>query len=89
MFLDAGGVLVNPNWTRVSATLAEHGVLAPADRLAAAEPRAKRRLDLEVPAEEVQSRLRAWRAPEPRYRTGALAKYAALVGSSAQGAVCL
>ncbi|HEX9246451.1 MAG TPA: dihydroxy-acid dehydratase [bacterium] len=50
---------------------------------------AKRRLDLEVPAEEVQSRLRAWRAPEPRYRTGALAKYAALVGSSAQGAVCL
>ncbi|TMI89967.1 MAG: dihydroxy-acid dehydratase [Bacillati bacterium ANGP1] len=48
-----------------------------------------RRLDLEVPAEEVQSRLRAWRAPEPRYRTGALAKYAALVGSSAQGAVCL
>src|SRR5205807_1677050 len=50
---------------------------------------AKRRLDLEVPAEDVQSRLRAWRAPEPRYRTGALAKYAALVGSSAQGAVCL
>ena len=48
-----------------------------------------RRLDLEVPAEEVQSRLRAWQAPEPRYRTGALAKYAALVGSSAQGAVCL
>lgn len=45
MFLDAGGVLVNPNWVRVSATLAIHGVDAPAERLAAAEPRAKRRLD--------------------------------------------
>ena len=29
----------------------------------------------------------AWRAPEPRYRTGALAKYARLVGSAAEGAV--
>ena len=48
-----------------------------------------RRLDLEVPAEELNARLRAWRAPEPRYRAGALAKYAALVSSSAQGAVCL
>ena len=26
MFLDAGGVLVNPNWSRVSETLARHGV---------------------------------------------------------------
>jgi dihydroxy-acid dehydratase len=47
-----------------------------------------RRLDLDVPAEEVKSRLRAWTAPEPRYRTGALAKYARLVSSSAIGAVC-
>ena len=46
----------------------------------------QRRLDLEVPAEEIQSRLRAWRPPQPRYRTGALAKYAALVSSSALGA---
>jgi putative hydrolase of the HAD superfamily len=46
VFLDAGGVLVNPNWTRVSTVLGEHGVIAPADRLAAAEPRAKRRLDI-------------------------------------------
>jgi len=45
VFLDAGGVLVNPNWARVSATLAIHGIDAPAERLAAAEPRAKRRLD--------------------------------------------
>ena len=45
VFLDAGGVLVNPNWTRVSDALARHGVVAPAPSLAAAEPRAKKRLD--------------------------------------------
>ena len=49
----------------------------------------KRTLDLEVPAEEIQARLRAWTPPAPKYRTGALAKYAALVSSSALGAVCL
>ncbi len=48
-----------------------------------------RRLDLDVPAEEVKARLRSWTPPEPRYRTGALAKYARLVSSSASGAVCL
>lgn len=45
MFLDAGGVLVFPNWRKISEALAVHGVAAPADALAAAEPRAKRRLD--------------------------------------------
>jgi dihydroxy-acid dehydratase len=49
----------------------------------------KRTLHLEVPAEDVQARLRAWTPPAPIYRTGALAKYAALVSSSALGAVCL
>jgi len=49
----------------------------------------QRKLDLEVPPEDVKARLRAWKAPEPKYRTGALAKYAALVSSSALGAVCL
>lgn len=39
--LDAGGVLVFPSWTRISATLARHGVHVSADALAAAEPRAK------------------------------------------------
>ena len=28
VFLDAGGVLVNPNWDRVAATLGRHGVRA-------------------------------------------------------------
>jgi putative hydrolase of the HAD superfamily len=45
LFLDAGGVLVHPNWTRVSEGLARHGVAAPAAVLAAAEPHAKRELD--------------------------------------------
>jgi putative hydrolase of the HAD superfamily len=45
LFLDAGGVLCHPAWTRVSAALADHGVSVSADRLAAAEPFAKRDID--------------------------------------------
>jgi HAD superfamily hydrolase (TIGR01509 family) len=45
VFLDAGGVLVNPNWLRVSEVLARHGVLVEPARLARAEPHAKRDLD--------------------------------------------
>lgn len=45
VFLDAGGVLVFPNWTRVSDALARQGVdLSPA-ALAAADPHARRQLD--------------------------------------------
>lgn len=45
VFLDAGGVLVWPNWTRVSAALAAHGVTAGPDALARADPHARRALD--------------------------------------------
>ena len=45
VFLDAGGVLVHPNWTRVAAALRAHGVAADALVLAAAEPRAKHEMD--------------------------------------------
>lgn len=45
VFLDAGGVLVYPNWSKVSEALARHGVDADPDVLARAEPRAKRQLD--------------------------------------------
>lgn len=45
VFLDAGGVLIHPNWIRVSAALETQGVRVDASTLAAAEPRAKRRLD--------------------------------------------
>jgi len=46
IFLDAGGVLVFPNWTRVAEALARHGVPAEARALADAEPRAKREMDV-------------------------------------------
>jgi dihydroxy-acid dehydratase len=46
------------------------------------------RLEVEVPDAELQDRLRAWSSPAPRYTSGALAKYARLVGSASQGAVC-
>ncbi len=44
-------------------------------------------LDLEIPADEVARRFEGWTPPPARYRTGVMAKYAALVGSAAQGAV--
>jgi len=46
-----------------------------------------RRIDLEVPAAELASRLKAWSAPPPRATGGVLAKYAKLVSSASVGAV--
>jgi len=46
-----------------------------------------RRLDVELPAEMIEERLREWRAPPPRYETGVMARYAALVSSAARGAI--
>jgi dihydroxy-acid dehydratase len=46
-----------------------------------------RRVDVEVSLEELALRLENWKAPSPRYETGALAKYARLVGSASEGAV--
>ncbi len=45
LFLDAGGVLVHPNWERVSATLAKHDVHVAASRLRESEPIVKQRMD--------------------------------------------
>jgi HAD superfamily hydrolase (TIGR01509 family) len=60
VFLDAGGVLVNPNWTRVSDVLARHGVRVPAAALAAAEPHAKRRLDTGATINATNDQQRGW-----------------------------
>jgi len=46
-----------------------------------------RRLDVEISDQELKSRLSTWRAPEPRYKTGVMAKYAKLVSSASEGAV--
>ncbi len=42
--------------------------------------------NLHVSEKELELRLEGWKAPEPNYNSGALAKYAFLVGSAAQGA---
>jgi len=60
VFLDAGGVLVWPNWVRISETLARHGIRVPADRLAAAEPMAKKRLDTGETIQATNDRQRGW-----------------------------
>jgi len=45
-------------------------------------------IDLIVDEAALADRRHGWAPPEPRYRTGVLAKYRKLVGSAAQGAVC-
>jgi dihydroxy-acid dehydratase len=44
-------------------------------------------LSVDLSDDEIQQRLVAWSAPPPRYTSGALAKYAKLVSSAAQGAI--
>jgi dihydroxy-acid dehydratase len=46
-----------------------------------------RRLDLEVPDAVLAERRRRWQPPAPRYTSGVLAKYAALVSSADEGAI--
>ena len=46
-----------------------------------------RRLELAVAAEELERRRQAWRRPAAKFARGPLARYAALVGSAAGGAV--
>jgi len=44
-------------------------------------------LDLDIPAEELKKRLASWKAPEPRYKVGVMAKYCKLVSSASEGAI--
>jgi HAD superfamily hydrolase (TIGR01549 family) len=60
IFLDAGGVLIFPNWWRISATLAAHGVEVSAEALAAAEPHAKRHLDQTRTIRATNDEKRGW-----------------------------
>ena len=60
VFLDAGGVLVNPSWERVSAGLAGHGVIVSAAALAAAEPHAKKQLDTGAAIKATNDTSRGW-----------------------------
>ena len=44
-------------------------------------------INLHVSEDELQERKKQWVRPNPNYTSGALAKYASLVGSAAQGAI--
>ena len=60
LFLDAGGVLCHPAWTRVSEALATHGVHVSPDALAAAEPLAKRDIDEATLVKSTNDAGRGW-----------------------------
>jgi dihydroxy-acid dehydratase len=44
-------------------------------------------IDLQVSKEELERRSKQWSMPKPNYESGALSKYAFLVGSAAHGAI--
>jgi dihydroxy-acid dehydratase len=46
-----------------------------------------RRLDLQIPESEMKERLSKWSPPEPKIKTGYLARYSKLVTSANTGAV--
>ncbi|MCC7032870.1 MAG: HAD family hydrolase [Acidobacteria bacterium] len=60
LFLDAGGVLVHPSWSRVSKALAGEGIAVDAARLAEAEPHAMRVLDEAVVIGATDDQKRGW-----------------------------
>lgn len=60
VFLDAGGVLVYPNWSRISEALARHGVIVEPDALARAEPHAKRQIDVPQTINATNDAGRGW-----------------------------
>jgi len=47
----------------------------------------KRLIQLNVPAKELASRRRKWKAPKPRYTQGLMAKYQRLVSTASRGAI--
>jgi dihydroxy-acid dehydratase len=47
----------------------------------------KNSLDLMISESELEQRRKAWKPRKPNYETGALAKYASLVGSASEGAI--
>jgi dihydroxy-acid dehydratase len=46
-----------------------------------------RRIDVELSDEQIAQRIADYSSPEPQYRSGVMAKYAASVGSASEGAV--
>jgi dihydroxy-acid dehydratase len=48
---------------------------------------ANQKIDIDLPAELIEERLKSWTAPAVKYATGVFAKYVLTVGSAARGAV--
>jgi dihydroxy-acid dehydratase len=72
----------------VSPEAAEGGPIAlvrDGDEISIDIPAGKISVDVEGP--EMERRRASWRAPEPKFKTGYLARYAKLVGSASRGAV--
>lgn len=59
--------------------------VADGDRIVIDVP--SRSIELDVPDDELARRRQDWKLPEPRYRTGVLAKYARLVTGAERGAI--
>ena len=60
VFLDAGGVLVYPNWTRISDALRARGVAVDPAALARAEPHAKKKIDVQHTIAATNDAGRGW-----------------------------
>jgi HAD superfamily hydrolase (TIGR01509 family) len=60
VFLDAGGVLCHPSWTRVADALVRHGARVTAAALAAAEQKATRDIDNASVIGSTDDRARGW-----------------------------
>jgi HAD superfamily hydrolase (TIGR01549 family) len=60
VFLDAGGVLCHPSWTRVAAALVRNGAVVTAAALAAAEQKATRDIDNAAVVGTTDDRARGW-----------------------------
>src|SRR5204863_709650 len=48
---------------------------------------AKRRLELDLPQDEIERRIADWSPPPPKYTKGVMAKYAHAVSSASEGAI--
>ena len=60
VFLDAGGVLCHPSWTRVADAMVRHGAPVTAAALSAAEQKATRDIDDAHTVGSTDDRARGW-----------------------------
>jgi putative hydrolase of the HAD superfamily len=82
LFLDAGGVLVHPSWTRIAAALARQGVAVEPAALVRADPEAKHALDVAHGISQTTDAARA-----PRYLELVLAHAGIAASAATQAAL--